>query len=365
MVAKFFREIDWYLLAPILGLLCIGFLALYSSALTEENLNILWKQCVILIIGSGIFVLLSKQNYHEISKISRWLYIFSILLLVLTFVIGPEIRGAHRWVDLGPLRLQTSEIAKIAVLLGVSRWLWLERGSINTLGILFRTATLTFIPAGLVLIQPDLGSALIILSIWAGLLIVSRARLRILVAIGLLGVIAAGLAWQYGLHDFQRNRLLVFINPKADTSGQGYNVRQAVIAVGSGKWLGQGLGKGSQSQLDFLPENRTDFVFAAIAEELGLVGASIVIVLYMAFLWRIWQIAKNSPDDLSAYYALGVWWWFFVQGSINIGMNMSLLPVTGLPLPFVSHGGSSLFISAAAIGILQNISKNQRGKLKL
>lgn len=338
------------------GLSLLGMLSLYSSQLAEQDFGIFWKYFVMGGAGILFWIFFSVTDYHAFTKSSKWIYLASVLLLLATLLFGTTVRGSQRWLGVGDLRFQTSELAKLAVVLGLSRWLYTERGRINTPNLLLRTAFFTFIPAGLVMVQPDLGSALTILAIWGGLLIVSRARLSVLAIIVVLGITSSYLAWHFALHDFQKNRILIFIDPNKDRSGTGYNIRQSIIAVGSGGLWGKGLGHGEQSQLNFLPERKTDFAFAAISEELGLLGAMIVISLYAILLHKTWQIAHASAEQEGTYVALGIWWWLFFQGVVNIGMNIGVMPVTGIPLPFVSYGGSSLLVSSIAVGLLNNIA---------
>jgi rod shape determining protein RodA len=218
------------------------------------------------------------------------------------------------------------------------------------------TALLAGVPALLVLVEPDLGSALVIGAVWVGILLVSpisKARLAIVFLI--LGVMAA-VGWRFVLHDYQRNRLEAFLNPNLDPQGQGYNVRQAIVAVGSGQWFGRGLGKGLQSQLKFLPERQTDFIFATASEEIGFVGSSLLVLLYILMLWRIALVARRARDDLGKYLAYGIFFLLFFQVTVNISMNMGLAPVTGIPLPLLSYGGSSLIMTFLALGIVHNIS---------
>lgn len=339
-----------------LALFAVGLMSLYSSGLAENDLGIFWRYLIMTALALGLWLFFTMTDYHDIAKASRWIYLGTILLLIATLLFGPVVRGSQRWLGFGQFRFQTSELAKLAVLLGLSKWLYTERGQINTVGLLLRTVLYVGAPAALVMVQPDLGSTLTIMAIWGGLLLVSRAKLKVIAIIAAIGIVLSGLAWEYALHDFQRHRILVFLNPEADLSGQGYNVRQAIIAVGSGGVFGTGLGKGVQSQLSFLPERHTDFAFASISEELGAVGSALIVIIYSIFLHRIWIIAKKTRDDLGAYLALGTWWWFFFQGTVNIAMNLGLMPVTGIPLPFISYGGSALIVSAIALGILNNIS---------
>jgi rod shape determining protein RodA len=212
------------------------------------------------------------------------------------------------------------------------------------------------VPAGLVILEPDLGSAIIILSMWLGIIILSPIKKKYLAALFLIFVLASGISWKFFLKDFQKDRILVFINPELDPRGRGYNVKQATIAVGSGQLTGRGLGKGVQSQHKFLPERQTDFIFAASGEEIGFLGSFSLLGLYFFLFFRIQKIMSQAKDDLGMYIAGGVMFLILFHVVINVGMNIGLLPVTGIPLPFVSAGGSSLIVSLMALGIVQNIA---------
>jgi rod shape determining protein RodA len=207
----------------------------------------------------------------------------------------------------------------------------------------------------LVLRQPDLGSTLILLGIWFGAMLISSVKKKFIVILIVAGIAVAAVSWQFLLHDYQRNRIEAFIDPALDPRGQGYNVRQAIIAVGSGHVTGRGFGQGLQSALRFLPERQTDFVFAAMSEEIGFVGSFTIVVLYGFLLLRLLKVVRMARDDFGMYVAAGVLCMIFGQVLINIGMNIGIMPVTGIPLPFITHGGSSLVVAMASLGIVQNI----------
>lgn len=353
---KFLTKVDLTLLLASLILLFLGLTVLYTSSLANPTLSIFWRQTIFAVGGLVAFGVTSSYSYHTLAKRNKIWYLVVLFLLVFVLVFGREIRGSSRWIDLGFFRLQPAEFVKIFVIVGLARWLYLFRGGINSWKSIFQTALFAGIPALLVLVEPDLGSAISLGVIWFGVLIVSpikKQRLAVVVGVGLLMIF---LAWQFGLQDYQKNRIETFINPNLDPQGQGYNLRQALIAVGSGQFLGRGLGQGLQSQLRFLPERQTDFIFATLSEELGFVGSAGVVVLFFLILSRLLIIARNARDDLGKYIAYGIFFIIFFQFFVNIGMNIGIMPVTGIPLPLLSYGGSSMLVTWILLGIAQNIA---------
>lgn len=306
--------------------------------------------------GIVVFFVLARGNYLQLSKANRYVYILLIIVLAAVLFLARDVRGSARWIDLGFFRLQPVEFVKISVVLGLARFFSLRRGLINSFKNILTTLVFVGLPAVLVLLQPDLGSSLILSAIWFGMLLVSQIKIKYtlcVVAFLLLGVAAI---WTVGLKDYQRQRVETFLNRHDDLSGSGYNVNQALIAVGNGKIFGEGLGRGVQGNLKFLPEQQTDFIFAATAEEVGLVGCLVLLLLYLVMLIRLIKIASLAKDSTGAYITAGVFFMFFSHMVINIGMNTGMLPVTGITLPFLSYGGSSLVANLAALGIVQNIA---------
>ncbi len=350
------RYFDIPLLVSCL-LLCLAGLALvYSTSLSGESTSIFWKQLLFFCVGLGGFFFFSFFDYHTLAKANKIIYVIGILLLIYLLLFGPDIRGGRRWLPLGFANIQVAEFIKLVVILGLARLLYLRRGQINSFSNLAWSLIYTLIPAGLVLLEPDLGSAIIIGGLWAGILLISPIKRKYLAILFLIFVVCCGVTWKFFLKDFQRDRIKVFINPSLDPRGSGYNVRQATIAVGSGQLLGRGLGKGLQSQNKFLPERQTDFIFAASSEEVGFFGCLTLLGLYIFLFVRLLSILKKAKDDLGMYIAGGVFFWLLSHTLINIGMNIGLLPVTGIPLPLISAGGSSLIVSLIALGVVQNVA---------
>ncbi len=356
----FLRVFDGQLLLLSSLLVVSGLTLMYTSSLANPTLAIFWKQALFALVGLAVLFFVANYNYHTLAKVNRLTYVVLVLLLVFVLVFGRSIRGSSRWIDIGFFRLQPAEFAKLVVIVALSRWFYLFRGQINAWKNVLITFLLAGAPAVLILAEPDLGSAAVVLGIWLGVLLSSAISKKRLIVLFFCMLIALGLAWQFALHDYQRTRLETFLNPDLDPRGRGYNVRQAMIAVGSGKLLGRGLGGGLQSQLRFLPERQTDFIFATASEEIGFVGSAFLVLLYALLLLRILKIARFARDNLGRFLAVGVFFLFFLQSSVNIAMNLGLFPVTGIPLPFLSYGGSSLIVSFIALGVVHNVSWQSR-----
>lgn len=344
-----------------MGLLLIaGLTLLYSTTIGGDSSSVFWRQVLFAAMGLVAFLFFSFFDYHTLAKANRVTYVILFILLVYLLLFGSNIKGSRRWIELGFFNFQVAEFTKIAIILGLSRLMYLRRGEINSWKNILWSFLYAFIPAVLVLREPDLGSALIIMTIWGGIILISPIRKKFLTIIFVALVSFAAIGWHFILHDFQRSRVLVFLDPSLDPRGRGYNVRQAAIAVGSGQIFGRGLGKGMQSQHKFLPERQTDFIFAASSEEIGFVGSTSLVGLFFFLFYRLIKIIKSARDDLGMYIASGVFFLFFAHAVINIGMNIGLLPVTGIPLPFISAGGSSLIVALIALGIAQNISMQSK-----
>jgi len=344
-----------------MGLLLItGLTLLYSTTIGANSSSIFWRQVLFTAMGLIAFFVFSFFDYHTLAKANRVSYVIFFILLIYLLVFGSDIKGSRRWIELGFFNFQVAEFTKIAIILGLSRLMYLRRGEINSWKNILWSFLYAFIPAVLVLREPDLGSAVIIMAIWGGLILISPIRKKFLTIIFVILLSFAAISWEFILHDFQRSRVLVFLDPSLDPRGRGYNVRQAAIAVGSGQLFGRGLGKGMQSQHRFLPERQTDFIFAASSEEIGFVGSTALVGLFFFLFYRLITIIKSARDDLGMYIATGVFFLFFAHTVINIGMNIGLLPVTGIPLPFISAGGSSLIVALISLGIAQNISMQSK-----
>jgi len=307
-----------------------------------------------------VFTVTTAFDYRWLKTLAWPIYGVNVGLLVMTLAIGDGVGGSARWVDIGPLTFQFSELAKVMMMIVLAAYLGNREGRLDSLSSIVG-ACLLMVPAVLlVMLQPDLGTSLVLASILAGMLFMSGASLRWLLAMAG-GVLAAiPIAWTSVLHDYQQNRILSFLDPSADAAlGSRWQVIQSQIAVGAGGLLGTGLTNGTQTRGQFLPVQESDFVFAVLAQELGFIGALVVFVLFAALLWRILTCAWRSRDPFGTLFGAGLASLVLFQVFVNIGMVIGILPVTGIPLPFISHGGASLVSIAIGLGIMQSVNIRQ------
>jgi rod shape determining protein RodA len=305
------------------------------------------------------FVAATAFDYHWLKTFSWPLYVVQLALLGGTLAIGTGIGGSARWVTILGLQFQFSEIAKILMIVVLANYLGSRKGRLTSLWSILGACVLVGPPLLLVLLQPDLGTSLVFAAILVGMLFMSGASLRWLGVLAGAVVAAMPFIWTYVLRDYQRGRLTAFLDPLGDLQGAGYQLYQAQIAVGSGGWFGKGLTNGTQNALDFLPVQNTDFVFAILAEELGFVGALVVVGLFVALLWRVLAGAWRSKDPFGTMFACGLAAMILFQLVVNVGMVIGIMPITGIPLPFVTHGGASLISIAGGLGILESINIRQ------
>src|SRR5438874_9319098 len=310
-------------------------------------------------IALVVFIAATAFDYHWLKTFAWPLYLGQLGLLVVTLGIGTGVGGSSRWVTILGLQFQFSEIAKILMIIVLANYLGARKGRLTSLWSILGACVLVGPPLLLVLLQPDLGTSLVFAAILAGMLFMSGASLRWLAVLTAAGLASLPFIWTYVLRDYQRGRLTAFLDPLGDLQGAGYQLYQAQIAVGSGGWFGKGLTNGTQNALDFLPVQNTDFVFAILAEELGFVGAIVVVALFIALLWRILAAAWRSPDPFGTMFACGLAAMILFQLVVNVGMVIGIMPITGIPLPFVTHGGASLISLAGGLGILESIRIRQ------
>jgi rod shape determining protein RodA len=306
------------------------------------------------------FVAATAFDYRWLKTLVWPIYFANLALLALTFAIGDGVGGSARWVSIGPLQFQFSELAKILMITVLATYLGNREGRLDSIGAVLGACLLMAPAIVLVMMQPDLGSSLVLAAILAGMLFMSGASLRWLIAMAA-GVIAAvPLAWTYILRDYQKDRILSYFQPTADTQGAGWQVAQSQITVGSGGPLGTGLTNGLQTRGQFLPVQESDFVFAVLAQELGFIGAVVVFVIFAALLWRMLACAWRSKDPFGTMFGAGVATMILFQVFVNVGMVIGLLPVAGIPLPFISHGGASLVSIAIGLGVMQSVNIRQQ-----
>jgi rod shape-determining protein RodA len=355
------RSYDWILAAIVFVLLAIGFSAIYSVDLSRggaEQLVYFPRQMVACVLGAAVFFAAGSLHATVYQSWVRIGYAAAVILLVAVLIFGSTIRGTTGWFVLGPLgSFQPAEFAKAALIIFLGATIGRMGRRFDSIQFIAATGVPVFLLAGLVLLQPDLGSAAVIVGIWIGILAATTKQKRYLASVIAFLALAGVIGWFFLFQPYQRERLLTFLDPSRDPLVSGYNINQSIIAVGSGKLFGRGLGFGSQSQLRFLPEAQTDFIFSVIAEELGFVGAAVVLLLYTLLFFRLLSIARKCPNDFSAYTVLGIAWLFFIQITLNIGATIGLLPITGVTLPFLSYGGSSLIINLFLLGVAQSMAR--------
>lgn len=350
-------QLDGWALTAVLLLATFGLAMLGSIEYNADEISSgrFFKQLIFFAVSVLALLFVSYLDYRWLRNYANIFYFLGILLLILVLIFGTTINGTRGWFAFGSLTFQPVELVKLCMIIFLSHWFTEKGGEFYKFKNILFSVGLVGVIIGLVLLQPDLGSALIILVIWLGLLCLVRTKKRYILYIILSLILVGVCAWFFVLKDYQKDRLLTFIDPNRDPLVTGYNLSQSLIAVGSGKIWGRGLGLGPQSQLNFLPEQENDFIFAAISEELGFFGAGVIIGLFMLFFYRTLIMLKKSPDDFSLFMLAGILFAFFGQFFINIGMNIGIMPITGLPLPFVSSGGSSLLISFCSVGLIQSI----------
>ncbi len=345
---------DWQLVLPVIALVIVSLFTLFSL-----NPVFFKSQLVFLVVSFTAFLFFSQANYKILSFYAKPIYIISFFLFVLVFFIGFESRGSVRWIDIFGFRIQFSEVLKPFLAISLAGYLS-EKKNFNFKSFL-QIILLTLPLAGLIFIQPDLGDALIYVGVVVFTILYMGFPFRYFLGILAPAIISFPVFWSF-LHDYQRQRILTYLNPGSDPLGTSYNAIQSVIAVGSGMFLGKGLGQGTQSGLRFLPERQTDFIFASISEQLGFIGSAILLVCFIILLYKIYTIFINSNDKFSRTFSAIVFFAFLIQIFVNVGMNIGIIPIVGVTLPFVSAGGSSLLSNFIFLGFLSSISKRERSR---
>ncbi len=358
---NFFRSlrIDWILLASTVPLMIAGLLTMSSfsgqGAFAE-------KQIVWILVSLAVFFALSLVDFRFLR--STWaimaVFLFGCFLLLAIFFLGKVSHGAQSWFSFGGFAFQPSDPMKLVTVLLLAKYFSRRHIEIANIRHIILSGAYSFIPFALIAIQPDFGSAMIIFFIWLGMVLVSGISKKHLLLVFSLGAIAFGVLWGFVFQDYQRARIMTFLHPTEDRRGAGYNIDQSMVAVGSGQVLGKGLGQGTQSRLNFLPEYQTDFVFAAFAEEWGFIGVLLVFLFFGILLWRILANSLLGETNFETLYGAGLAIYFMAHFAVNVGMNIGLLPVTGITLPFLSYGGSHLLTEFAGLGILMGMRRYSR-----
>lgn len=374
MNIKRLKFLDKAFLVSLLLMLVFGMLVLFSASngISSDRFYIVKKQLVWLIISISMAVAIIRYDYTQLEKYWPYLYGFSIFLLLMVLIFGQEIRGTTGWIGIGPLpKVQPAEFTKLLLILAFADFINKRKGELNTFSEMLPCFVFMGVPFLLIMMQPDLGTAMVYVAITIVMMYIAGANPRIL--FGVVGGLALFVAlfvfshFQFGtwlpLDNYQINRLAVFVDPYNDGQGgrgAGWNTIQSLVAIGSGGLTGKGLFHGTQVQLNFLPEHHTDFIYAVIGEELGFIGAAFIILLYGIILVRTLAIGSNAQDSYGRFLTVGIsaMWLFHIYE--NIGMSIGLMPITGIPLPFLSYGGSSLLTNMLAVGLI--LSVNIRGK---
>jgi rod shape determining protein RodA len=353
-----FHDFDWILMGISLAIAAIGLVEIYSTTTQTTLASQFQKQIYWILLGCALTLIVSQIDYHLILGHIPWLYLLSMLVLIAVLVVGPRLAGTHRWLQIGGFTLQVSELVKLVIIAAVAATFAKRRNRAFTWGELAKLGLLAGVPGFLVAIEPDLGTALTYLPIVAAGAFLAGIRRRQIMVLGLIGLLALPVGWSL-LRPYQRERLESFVHPKQNTQGSSYQVTQTKIAIGSGGLWGKGLGNGTQSQLGFIPVSHADAIFAAFAEERGFIGTLAVFLLYVLLLLRLLEGARTAADQAGSFLLIGFATVLSFQIAVNVGMMIGLFPITGIPLPLMSEGGSSMLFIFLGLGLAMSV-KMQR-----
>ncbi len=350
-------HLDPPLLGGLLLLAGAGLFIIYSAS--GQDMTMIWRQLTRLAVSFGVMLLLAQVSPETLMRWTKWIFGIGLIMLIAVLILGVTGKGAQRWLAIGGIRFQPSELMKLAVPMMVA-WYLAEKSLPPRPTNLLLAGLLAIIPTLLIVKQPDLGTALLIASSGFFVLLFAGLQWRLIGTAAVLSVPLGWLMWEYGMHNYQRQRVLTFLNPENDPLGAGYHIIQSKIAIGSGGLYGKGWLNGTQSHLEFLPERHTDFIFAVFSEEFGLMGTVFLLALYLFIVLRGLYIANQAQDTFSRLLAGGLTMTFLIYVFVNIGMVSGLLPVVGVPLPLISYGGSSMVTLMAAFGMLMSIHTHRK-----
>jgi rod shape determining protein RodA len=355
-----FRTVDLTLISSVIVIALAG---LFTMSSFQGNDSYFWKQSIWIIISVTVFFIASMFEYRFLKQTRTVVAIYLILLAILTllFVVGHVSKGAESWFRLGGIAFQPSDLMKLGLIIVLAKYFSRRHAYIANLRHIIVSGVYAVIPFILVVLQPDFGSAMVLFFIWFGLVFVSGISLKHVLAVMAIGVVIFSIAWKFAFKPYQKARIINFMNPLQDIRGTGYNAYQSTIAVGSGGLFGKGLGFGTQSRLNFLPEHKTDFIFAAYAEEWGFFGSFLLLIFFFIIFFKLAMYALVADSPFEALFTYGVIIWIMTHVVINIGMNIGIMPVTGIPLPFMSYGGSHLLAECLALGMCAGMRKYARG----
>ena len=362
MAEQALKKIDWMLVFFILPIISAGLVTMKSFTPLEDAGDFFERQVVWVLVSLTVFFIFSFVDFRFLKRTDVLVFTFLLtsLMLLTLFILGHVAHGSRSWFNFGLFSFQPVDMVKLVLILILAKYFSRRHVEIADIKHIFISGFYAFIPLLLVLLQPDFGSAMIIGLIWLGMVLVSGISKTHLLLVFISGALIFTSLWFFVFAPYQKARIMNFINPLADIHGSGYNAFQSTIAVGSGQIWGKGLGFGTQSRLKFLPEPQSDFIFAAYAEEWGLVGSVLILLLYILVIWRILYFASLGASNFEILFGMGIAIFFMSHILINIGMNLGLLPVTGIPLPFMSYGGSHLLIEFSGLGILMSMRRYSR-----
>ncbi len=361
MVEKTLQKLDWLLVLFILPILAAGLVTMKSFVVTDTG-DFASKQIIWVAICFSVFFIFSFIDFGFLKRTNVLVFVFLFLsfILFLLFILGSISHGARSWFDFGFFSFQPADMMKLVLVLMLAKYFSRRHVEIRDTKHIFISFLYVLLPLVLVLLQPDFGSAIILIAIWLGMVLVSGISKTHLFLVFSAGAIMFVLLWMFVFAPYQKARITNFLNPLADIHGTGYNAFQSTIAVGSGQIFGKGLGFGTQSRLKFLPEPQADFIFAAFSEEWGLIGSGLILILYTLVIWRILYIASLGSSNFEILFGMGIAIFFMSHILVNIGMNLGLMPVTGIPLPFMSYGGSHLLVEFMGLGMLMSMRRYAR-----
>jgi rod shape determining protein RodA len=357
--SRFFRTLD---ITFVSAMVAIMFAGLFTMSSFQGNDSYFWKQGVWIIFSFSVFFGASLFEYRFLKQTRIVMVIYALLLFILSllFILGHVSKGAESWFRLGGFAFQPSDLMKLGLIIVLAKYFSRRHIEIANIRHIIVSFVYMAVPFILVVLQPDLGSALVLFAIWLGLVLVSGISIKHLILVGTIGSIVFFLSWQFAFKPYQKARIINFINPLQDIRGTGYNAYQSTVAVGSGGLFGKGIGYGTQSRLNFLPEYKTDFIFAAYAEEWGFVGTILLLLFFFIIFFKLAWYALVADSTFEALFTYGVLIWIIVHVTINIGMNLGVMPVTGIPLPLMSYGGSHLLAECLALGMCTGMRRYAR-----
>ena len=359
---KLVRNVDMGLIISSVALIIIGFVAIASASglLTGGSTGRLKVQIAAFLIGIFAVLIIMLFDYNTFGEMEKYIFVLNVLLLLSVFAFGSRIKGSLSWIDLGVISFQPSEVVKIGFILVFAKHLERRKNKLNTVFQVIPSLVYMAVPIGLIMFQPDFGTALVF--VFISFFMLFEAGLSYKLIAGAIGSVVAliPVLWIFFFANYQKDRILTYLNPELDPMGRGYHVIQSKIAIGSGLFTGKGIFHGTQNNLGFIPERQTDFIFSVIGEEVGFVGCVIVVLLFVFLLYRIMAVAKASKNDYGTLVCTGIMAMYLFHILENIGMTIQLMPVTGIPLPFISYGGSSLLSNMVALGIVINIGMRRQ-----